>query len=327
MEKILESCYALRMKQPDLSTSEIRKDYFLDQYAIIAPKRNLRPDSFAGKTLGHKLESPGTPNIEKDPAIWQIADQDGKWQVKVIANAFPALTPDNPKAYGKQEIIIETPDHNIEFSELPIDQLLRVFRAYQARLKVLSKLRGIRYVSIFKNDGPAAGASIAHAHSQVMALPLVPPELELEAAMAEAYFNRTGNCSHCDIIAWELDHKVRIIFEDKAICAIAPYASRYPFEVWLLPKNHLRSFDQLNSSELNSLATIMKNLTTKLDLIKISYNFFLQNALAKQDHHFVLKLQPRPNIWAGLELGTGVVINPVGPEYASLWYQGKIKEK
>lgn len=309
-------------KADDAPKSQLRKHYFLDQYVVIAPKRNLRPDSFAAKTAGHKLETPNSPAIEKDPGIMTVPGKDG-WAVKVVANAFPALSIDNPEAYGQQEVIIETPEHNLEFSELSVDHILKVFAAYRDRLDKLSQLKDIRYVSVFKNDGPAAGASIAHAHSQVVALPLVPPALSVEADGFDDYFDEIGRCPYCDLIEWEKARTVRVIYEDKSILAIAPYASLYPFEVWIIPKDHIGNFGQLNLTVSRSIATILKNLTAKLDSIKISYNFFLQNSLAGRDHHFVLKLQPRPNVWAGLELSTDVVINPVTPEYATLWYQNK----
>jgi len=312
------------MEAQSVQPSQIRKHYFLDQYVVIAPKRGLRPDSFAAKTAGHKLETPTSQPIEKDAAIMAVPGDDGKWTVKVIGNKFPALSPDNPKAYGKQEIVIETPEHNLEFSALPIEQILRIFTAYRDRITNLSKVKGIRYVSVFKNDGPAAGASIAHAHSQIVALPLVPPTLETEANAIDDYQAEHNTCPYCDLIVWEQDKKVRVIYEDKSIIAIAPYASSYLFEAWILPKRHVANFTELKHDELNSIATILKNLTTKLDNIKISYNFFLQNSLAGRNHHFSLRLEPRPNVWAGLELGTGIILNAVPPEYATLWYQGKV---
>ncbi|HSX15145.1 MAG TPA: DUF4931 domain-containing protein [Candidatus Saccharimonadales bacterium] len=313
------------MKAPITPKSEIRRHYFMNQYVVIAPKRNLRPDSFASASNGHKLETPTSPMIERDPAIAEIKGEGGKWAVKVIPNAFPALTLDNPAAYGQQEIIVETPEHNLEFSELSHDQILRVFKAYGDRIKKLSQLPRIRYVSVFKNDGPEAGASIAHAHSQVMALPLIPPALEVEAEAADQYFDQFASCAYCDLLNWEVKQSVRVIYEDKSVCAVAPYASRFPFEAWILPKRHIGNFTDLSAAELSSIAIILKNLTLKLDSIKISYNFFLQNSLSNHDHHFVLKLEPRPNVWAGLELSTEVILNPVNPEYATLWYKGKIK--
>lgn len=304
--------------------AQIRKHYFLNQYSIIAPKRGSRPDSFGAKLSNHKAENPKSPKIELDPSILSIPGSDGKWAVKVIDNKFPALSLNNPKAYGKQEVVIETPDHNVEFSELSLEQIQRIFTAYKDRLTSLGKLGGIRYVSVFKNDGPSAGASIAHAHSQIVALPLIPPELEAEAGAFDNYYDEHQSCPYCDTVIWESNKNVRVIYQDKSMVALAPYASRHAFEVWVIPKRHLGNFNDLHHDEYHSIATILKNITTRLDNANVSYNFFLQNALVKRDHHFVLKLEPRSTIWAGLELGTGVPTNPIAPEYAALWYAGKL---
>jgi UDPglucose--hexose-1-phosphate uridylyltransferase len=304
--------------------AEIRRHYYLNRYVVIAPKRHLRPGSFGGDRQAHRTETADSPALELEPAIYQVTDEQGNWQVKVIANAFPALSLDNPKAYGHQEIIIDTPEHNREFSDLPLNHIERIFDAYINRHHALSALPGIEYVSIFKNDGPKAGASIAHAHSQAVAWPLVPPDVQAEADVINSYTANNGTCPHCDVIAWELDQKQRVIFQDDYFVAVSPYATRVPFGTWLLPRRHCSHISQLSQKELHSMAKMLKNLTTTLDQAEISFNFFLQNALPGHDHHFVLRLEPRISIWAGGEFSTGIVFNVVPPEYAALWYQGKV---
>ena len=301
--------------------SEIRRHYFLERYVIIAPKRDLRPDSFSKQKLAHKRENETSPALEKEPALYQVKDDHGNWRVKVIANAFAALSPDTPQAYGFQEIVIETPEHNVEFSELSLKQILRVFETYRERIAHHSAHKGIRYVSVFKNDGPTAGASIAHAHSQIMALPLVPPKLQQEALAAEKYRDQYGHCAHCDVIKWELGQKERIIARDEHAVALAPYASSAPFGAWILPRRHIDSFTKLTQAELHSIATVLKHITQKLDEVQIGFNFFLFEPIAGHQHHFLIKVEPRPNIWAGLELGTGIIINSVPPEFAATWYR------
>ena len=304
--------------------AEIRRHYFLDQYVVIAPKRGLRPDSFKAGESSHQTETATSRPIEQDPAIEQIKDPSGKWLVKVISNAFPALSLDNPLAYGKQEIVIETPKHNVEFSELPLEQIERVFQAYQQRLQSLKKLPGIRYVQVFKNDGPKAGASIAHAHSQITALPFIPPKLIHEAEQIQAYTSQNQTCPHCDVISWELDQKVRVVFEDQHIVAIAPYADDYPFGVWVMPRLHRQRLADLLRAEKRSLGVALKMITARLDNQQISFNFSLQESLDNYDQHFVVQVEPRSTIWAGLEISTGVIINPVAPEYAALWYKNRV---
>jgi UDPglucose--hexose-1-phosphate uridylyltransferase len=301
--------------------AEIRKHYFLDRYVIIAPKRNLRPDDLVEKNPSHTTETAESPHIEADKAVYQIKTPRGGWHVKVIQNKFPALTLDNPKAYGRQEVVIETPDHNAELSQQSVTQIERVFKAYAERVAVLKQIPGVRYVSVFKNDGPNAGASIAHAHSQIIALPVVPPLVETEAVAAQEYIDDNATCPYCDIIEWERTQKVRVIAQDKHVIAFAPYASLNPYEAWLMPRQHRGTFAELTAEERHSMAVMLKKIIQFLDKGRISYNYFLQDSLEPYQHHFSLRVEPRQTIWAGLELSTGVIINPVTPESASAWYK------
>lgn len=304
--------------------SEIRKHYFLDRYVVIAPVRKLRPDGFGDTMPSHKLETTSSPAIEKEAGILEIKGRQD-WEVKVIENAYPTLTLDNPKAYGKQEIVIETPHHNLEFSELGVSHIEKVFSAYSQRAHALYQLPGIKYVVVFKNDGPKAGASIAHAHSQITAIPFIPPPVEHEAAAYDKYLRANSSCPVCDIVNWELKEKVRIIYSDRNIIALAPYAASAPFGAWIIPKNHLHQFCSLPKNVHHSIAIALKQICSKLDSAGISFNFFLQDSIPAQNHHFVLKVEPRSNVWGGFELATGVIFNPVAPEYSALWYRGKTK--
>lgn len=311
--------------EPEVNASEIRKHYYLERYVIMAPKRNLRPDSFHHATEPHKVPNPACHFCNNQEAAVFALPTVKRWRVKVIANAFPALSLDNPKAFGAQEVIINTPDHNKEFSELSLDHITDIFQAYRHRLLALKDIEGIRYVLVFKNDGPIAGASVAHAHCQVLALPMIPPGIEAESDALKHYQDENNSCAFCDILKWEEGQKVRVIFADKHLVAISPYAASHGFAVWIIPRRHVNFFTDLGAGELHSLAVILKSVTARLDTAGLSFNYFLQEAIALQDHHFVLKVEPRTNRWAGAELGTGVIINPVLPEYAALWYQGKIK--
>jgi UDPglucose--hexose-1-phosphate uridylyltransferase len=308
----------------DLYQSEIRKHYFLDRYTIVAPKRNLRPDAFSGLAESHRLETVDSPQIENEPAIIEVNDQHGHWLIKVIDNAFPALKPDWSQAFGKQEIVIETPEHNVEFSALTVEHIEKIFQVYTDRVEELRQMPGIAYVVVFKNDGPKAGATLAHAHSQIFALPLVPPTVQIEAAGFDQYRRQHGSCPLCDTLAWEQQQQARLIAEDEHLLAFSPYAGSAPYGAWLVPKRHAHSFSGLNEAERRSYAQVLKQITAKLDAVNLSFNFFLQDSFNKLDYHFILKVEPRPNIWGGLELSTGVIINPVPPEYAAKWYRGLV---
>ena len=317
----------LTTSKPEAPSSEIRKHYYLDRYVIMAPKRNQRPDSFEGsiKPEPHKVPNADCPfcgNFE--PAKFA---QPGprNWQVKVVPNLFSQLSFDNPKAYGTTEVVINTPDHAREFSELSLENIELIFEAYRQRLVVLKATPGIRYVLVFKNDGPIAGASVSHAHCQIYALPLVPPRIVAESDAFAHYHAEHGTCAVCDVLTWEETQKVRVIYADKHLVAITPYASAHMYEVWFLPRRHLNLFTELNDAEMHSLATSLRNVTARLDSVNMSFNYHIQEAIDDQDHHLLVKLEPRRHKeYAGAEMGTGIITNPVLPEYAALWYNSKL---
>lgn len=298
---------------------QLRKDYFLDNYVVIAPTRGNRPD--LKPAPGVTRESPGDPDIVQARGLYQLKDQSGDWIVKVIANKYPALTTETPAAFGKQEVIIETPEHDVEFSELSLTQIERVFSVYSKRTVNMYHIPGIRYVSVFKNDGPKAGASIRHAHSQIIGLPIVPPALQAEAAAAAKYATEHGRSVYGDIIHWEQSKKERIVYEDTHIIAITPYASKNPYELWILPKSDTATFAALTGVERHAMAVVLKNACAFLDNQAINFNFFLQDAVMHEQQRFILKLEPRKTVWAGLELATNVIINPTSPEDAAKAYR------
>jgi UDPglucose--hexose-1-phosphate uridylyltransferase len=304
------------------SASEIRKHYFLDSYVIIAPGRAHRPDAPTGHGEDHLTEKPGGSGIEDALAIIEIPGPDGNWAVKVVTNKFPAVSPEWPKAFGYHEIVVDTPAHSTEFSSLPIWHIELILQAYRRRITSLLQLNTINYVSVFKNDGRSAGASLNHSHSQIVALPLIPPAIQAEANGAQAHRSQhEGNCPWCDAIAWELNQKVRIIYEDNYIVAFAPYASRAGYEAWILPRHHRHRLADLKPDETHSLAVVLKLITSHLDSIQLSYNLILQDALPDTDDHFSIKIQPRWSLWAGFELGTDIIINTIAPEAAAIWYK------
>jgi UDPglucose--hexose-1-phosphate uridylyltransferase len=184
----------------------------------------------------------------------------------------------------------------------------------------LRKIKGIKYVIVFKNEGGKAGASIAHSHSQVIALPLIPPEIKKEYEDYGDYRVEHGSCPFCDAIKTE-EGKSRVIWEDKNLFVLSPFASQFPYGAWFLPKRHFKSMDEITESEKASFAKALKIMLAKLDQIDVAYNYFFHNSVNGEDFHMHLKLEPRPNVWAGLELGTGVIINAVPPEDAAKFYQ------
>lgn len=308
-----------------MKKSEIRKHYFLDRYVIFSPKRNLRPQKISEEDKQKKEAAKESCFFCPDKLKGKIISSMGegkKWEIAVIENKFPALTLNNKKAYGKQEVIIETPEHNKEFSDLSTSEIEKVLQIYDQRIEKLSKIKGICYVLVFKNDGGKAGASVPHAHSQVYALPVIPPEIKGISDAIDKYQLNCGRCPFCDVIKKEMKKKVRIAYENEHFIAISPYASSSAYGLWVMPKKHIRRIQDLNKGELNSLAQTLKHTLKKLDDIDLPYNFFIHNSLDTESHHFRLKIVPRLTIWAGLELGSGIVINPIFPEDAAAFYRG-----
>ncbi len=307
-----------------MSKSEIRKDYFKDEYVIIAPNRAKRPQTLIKKDQNDDSNAGChfCPDYFTNKVItYRDNDPDGNWQVLSTVNAFPAVSLDNPDAYGQAEVIIETNQHAVDINEFSIEHIVRVFDAYINRYTALKNIEGIKYVIIYKNEGGKAGASMNHSHSQIYALPLLPPKVKSEFAAYDKYVSENVNCPYCDIINQESDGP-RVIWEDKNLFVLAPYASESPYGAWFLPKRHIGQITDLSNNEKESFARAMKVVLGKLDEMEISYNYFIENSVNDKDYHMHIKLAPRPNIWAGLELGTGIIVNSVAPEEAARVYGG-----
>jgi len=302
--------------------SEIRKSYLLNKYVIITPSRAKRPRDINEQTV---IERTGScpfcaENIDKKNIVDEIKNEKGNnWQVLAIKNIFPAVTLDNKKAYGAQEVIIETPDHKKELAGLKEKEIINILKMYSHRTEALSKTKDIDYILCFKNQGSKAGASIVHAHSQIFATNITPPDVHEELGLAQNYKIEHKTCAYCDIIKREMKTE-RKIFEDNQVAAFAPYASEYHYEAWIFTKRHLDNITKLNEEEFTSFARALKKILIKLEELDLSFNFFLHQVVSNKDQHFYLKIQPRDSVWAGIELGSGMVINSVPPEEAAKFY-------
>lgn len=300
---------------------EIRKDYFREAYVIIAPNRAKRPQKIEKPEEDSSKTCFFCPENFIDKRItYQDNNADGEWRIVSFLNDFPAVSVDNEDAYGQAEVIIETREHGQDINDFSIEHIIRIFDAYINRYLELKKIDGIRHVILFKNEGGKAGASIAHTHSQAIALPLLPPKVRAESEDYSRYVKENGTCPFCDIIEKEKNGP-RIIWEDDNLFVLAPYASESPYGAWFLPKRHIHAISDMNYPEKESLAKAMKVVLGKLNEYGISYNYFVENLVDSNDYHMHIKLAPRPNIWAGLELGTGIIVNSVPPETAAEIYR------
>jgi len=305
--------------------SEIRQDYLLDKYVIITPSRAIRPRDIKEKTI--KITSKKCPFCPKNIITKNITDQINNqtdWQVLSVKNIFPAVSLKNDKAYGLQEVIIDTPNHTKELADLSVKQIEQVLQMYAKRTTEISENKKIDYVLCFKNQGAKAGASIQHSHSQVFASKITPPDLITENRAVKQYRRKHKRCAYCDIIKKE-GRGPRKIMVDKNIVAFTPYASAYHYEAWIFPKRHLDNITLLNPAEFVSLAKAMKKILVKARKLNLSFNYFLHNVISNQDQHFYIKIQPRDSVWAGVELGSGLVINSIAPEQAARYYRSKLR--
>jgi UDPglucose--hexose-1-phosphate uridylyltransferase len=309
--------------------SEIRKHYFLDHYAIIAPGRLKRPHLLPQMQLDSSASAatcvfcPG--HDHENPPIFRVKDpkHPGDWLINVIGNKYPAVSLDNPSAYGYQEILIETPEHAKQLPHLSIDQIMRVFDVMHDRILYIESLPHIRYVIAFKNEGGTAGASVPHAHSQITGLPFVPPAIIDEATKVDEYMVENDSCIWCEIASDEVKTERRVITNEH-ISAFTPYASLNPYEVWIMPRHHRTRLDQLSRTEMRAFAEATKKILLHLELHGLAYNFYLHQSLNPGSQHLHLVVKPRPNTWGGLELGAGLIINPVSPEEAAAFYRTKV---
>lgn len=301
--------------------SEIRKSYLQNKYVIITPGRAERPRDIKEQTIIERTVScPFCPeNLNRKNILDEIKMDDDSLVIS-LKNLFPAVSLDNSKAYGTQEVIIETPNHTKELAQLEEKEIEQVLKMYARRTEAISNNQRIEYILCFKNQGSKAGASIVHAHSQIFATDILPPDIHEELGLAQAYKIEHGTCPYCDIIAKEMKSE-RKIFEDKFVAAFTPYASEYHYEAWIFTKRHLDNIAKLDDDEFKSFAKILKVILLKLQQLDLSFNFFLHQVISNKDQHFYLKIQPRDSVWAGIELGSGLVINSVLPEDAAEYYK------
>lgn len=307
-----------------MKQSEIRKSFVFNKYVIITPSRSARPRDVKEETVLRKNDSCPfcVKNIQTKNVIKKIKLVSLKDEVTALKNIFPAVSLDNNKAYGEQEVIIETKEHNLELADLKLVQIEALLKMYSLRTKEISKNKRIDYILCFKNQGSKAGASLAHSHSQIFATEIVPEDLREEMILAQRHMIKHGTCAYCDIIKKEMGTK-RKIYKDKHVVSFAPYASQFHYEAWILSRRHTDNISSLNEKEIKSTAKALKLIASKLKKIGLSYNYFLHNVISDKHQHFYIKVQPRDSVWAGVELGSGLIINSVAPEEAAKYYRKK----
>lgn len=257
------------------------------------------------------------------------------WTLRVVPNKYPALKIegdldkrgiglyDISNGVGAHEVIIETPEHFLEFADMQVLQIEQIISAYKARCLDLRNDPRFEYILIFKNYGRVAGASLEHPHTQLIALPAIPKRVKEELSGTQRYFEYRDRCIFCDIIQQELYDKIRIVSQNAKFLVIAPFVSRFPFEIWIIPHEHKSDFAKIDSGEIKELASIMKEVFYRLKVVLEDppFNFIIHssplNDLEREDYHWHIEIMPKLIKVAGFEWGSGFYINPTPPELAT----------
>ncbi|MEZ4180521.1 MAG: galactose-1-phosphate uridylyltransferase [Candidatus Doudnabacteria bacterium] len=332
--------------------SQFRQNPINKRWVLIAPSRAKRPEDFKTYSVSYGLPEhdpacvfcPG--NEDKNPDL--CADvcripNDTEWKLRLIANKFKALDHikiyqnrdfyQNRAGYGEHEVII-TRKHNEPAALQSAQVVQQTLKLFQERIVEISKDPDISYVQVFHNHGRDAGASLIHPHYQILATPMVPTHIHEELKGTYHYHQINHSCIYCDIIKEEIKLKDRIVYEDEYFVVMSAYASRSPFETWILPKRHQARFEAMSDIELLHLAHVLKKALGSL-YVKLSdppLNFYI-HTMPKADekhliheeksYHWHLTIFPRLTIWAGFEYGTGIPINPMPPEDTAKFLRGE----
>ncbi|MGQ9508172.1 MAG: galactose-1-phosphate uridylyltransferase [Thermodesulfobacteriota bacterium] len=322
---------------------ELRRDPIHGGWVIISTERSRRPSDFAPeerRTVGGFCPLCEGNEDRTPPEVFAFrengtAPNSPGWSLRVVPNKFPALRIegdlnregegmyDKMNGIGAHEVVIETPRHFETLSTLPLKAVENVLWAYRERIVDLRRDHRLRYVMVFKNYGVSAGASLEHAHSQIIALPIVPTRVREEIEGARNYFQYKDRCVYCDILQQELRDRRRVVYENSGFVSLTPFASRFPFETWILPKTHQPSFELMEASffplSAEALSDILQRLREVLE--DPPYNYILHTSSFPEEdrehYHWHFEIMPKLTKVAGFEWGTGFYINPTPPEEAA----------
>lgn len=330
---------------------EMRRDPITGEWVVIAAERSKRPSDFTPPASpgpkgsancpfcpGHEQETP--PEVL---AYREHGERDTPgWRVRVVPNKFAALNAaEEPGVIsgddlyftrtgaGVHEVIIESPEHQDSWADFSITQATLALQAWAERYRELEADAGLAYVQIFTNHGALGGASLEHPHSQLIATPFVPPRMMHELEGASSYFREHHRCPYCDLVAREEESRTRLVERTENYLACCPYASRFPLEMWVLPREHTSSFGGTPLVRLQELGGLLRRVYRQLSLAADDppYNAVLHTRPLREtgydkSYHWHLEILPRLTTIAGFEWGTGIFINPTPPETAREYLAG-----
>jgi len=321
--------------------SEFRRDRTTGAWVIVAPERGLRPLAISRQGRAPEPPHPFDPNCPFCPGhekqlpgiLAEVADHSPPgWQLRVVPNKFAAVRPSLPLAsqmigphmtmagHGHHEVLIESPRHDANPALLSDDHIRALASLYQRRFSELSAQPGIKAVVLFRNHGAAAGASLPHPHSQIIALALTPPRLRSLADWMQHCWQQTGHCVTCEELDAERADGERIVESTQAFLAIVPFAATVPFEIWIVPRRHQASFADMSEAECADFSLILRNALRRIRSAcgDPAYNFAVESFdfLGRDAPHAHWRLRIAPDLvtWAGFELASGIPINPSEPE-------------
>jgi UDPglucose--hexose-1-phosphate uridylyltransferase len=322
---------------------ELRREPVSGRWVIVATERASRPTDF--KTNPQIIKSSFCPFCEGNedktpPEILAYRDNGappntGGWRVRVVPNKFPALQIEGDQnkrgegiydmmsGIGAHEVIIESPRHIQSLTSLENGNVEEVLLCYRDRLVDLKRDKRFVYGLLFKNVGSSAGASLEHTHSQLIVTPIVPQLVANEMENAKIFYQQRERCLFCDMIQQEIGTDKRIVITTDNFVVFAPFASRFPFEIWILPKKHESHYEDLQDFQTEELASVLKSALTNLEatLDSPSYNYIIHSAPfninKSESFHWHIEIIPRLTNIAGFEWGTGFYINPTPPELAA----------
>ncbi|MCC7420619.1 MAG: galactose-1-phosphate uridylyltransferase [Planctomycetaceae bacterium] len=322
--------------------SELRKDPIVGRWVIIAPDRAKRPEDYTQEFRvapgnfcpfceGNEFATANEILAYRQPG----SERNGKgWRVRVIPNKFPALQVEGSlnkrgdgiydvmNGVGAHEVIIECPQHHVDMSQQTVETIREVLWVYRDRLVDLKRDQRLVHGMIFKNKGAPAGASLEHSHSQLIVTPVVPITVAEEMKGSHDFYHFRGRCIYCDMVHQELNAGARIVVDTPLFVAFCPFASRFPFETWIVPKHHSSHYESIQRPAIEDLGSVLKGVLGRLEaaLDNPAYNFVLHTApfdtVDLKHYHWHIEIFPRLTRVAGFEWGSGFYINSVPPEEA-----------
>ncbi len=324
---------------------ELRQNPVTRFWVVMAKERSRRPYDFIQQKLPMSREPylPECPFCEGNEHLTPVetlayrkggrANGPG-WWVRAVPNKFAAFIPEGDlerqpmgtnffysmDAVGRHEVIIDSNKHNEHIFLMDDWHVQELILAYVERYQMLHIDARFKFIITFKNHGLSAGTSLEHPHSQLVATPIVPADIRIRFDRAAYYYDDTGKCVYCDLIREEKSYGGRVVLETDKFIAIHPFASRVPFETWIMPKEHSASFGLITVEDAKAFALVLKTVLRKqyIGLNDPDFNYVIHTAPVKDEHedyfHWHMQILPRLTTAAGFEMGTGIYINAAIPE-------------